>query len=219
MNSEFKTPPKSHENSISQTPDTVKHLKNVSIFSASSGKLHASPISENRYRSSGNLLEKTLENDSESGKIIVLDDEEVKEKNLIGTVKISPKEKSRGKKSHLRNVSDADSVVYIGSDEKRFYGTNSQSFVLGEKPRQSLGILEDIKNKEVLVVLENAPCMAYCRYCKVDVHTEIEFYTSRVPKKMMKAFASIFSCCSIGWIDGYRVHKCPNCSLVIAKCR
>ena len=217
MNTEFKTPPKSNEDSISQTPDTVKHLKNVSIFSVSSGKLHASPISENRYRASGNLLDKTLENDSESGKIIVLDDEEEKEISLRGITKLSPKEKSRGKKSHLRNVSDADSVVYIGSDEKRFYG--AQPFVLGEKPRQSLGILEDIRNKEVLVVLENTPCMAYCRYCKVDVHTEIEFYTSRVPKKMMKAFASIFSCCSIGWIDGYRVHKCPNCSLVIAKCR
>ena len=235
MSSEFTTPNKLESISPAPTPDTVKHIKVPSIFSASSLKGQASPLSENRYKSpEPNLIDKTVERDSdyesEARKSIKIHSYTQESRLPLADPKsicILTKENrwSEARENakainHLRNASDADSVVYIGSDDRQLYEINSNYLGIGEiKQRQSI-IPEEISGGESLAVLENAPCMAYCKYCKIDVHTEVEFYTTKISKGLMKAFSSIFSCCSMnGWVDGYRVHKCPNCLLIIAKCR
>ena len=242
MSKEFKTPDKLKLDSSSPTPDTVKHLKQESIFSNSGSKAHASPISENRYKSqdSGNADKKIDQDEIEdsdsykSSKLLTYSIEHSKVHHerrqktiaelddILQVLKESEKiKKNEGKNinqqiiepkniSHIRNISDTDSVVYIGSDDERhLHDFKFQPFVLGE-----------IQNRESLLVLDNTPCTAYCRYCKIDVHTSVEFYNTKLSKGVMKVVASIFSCCTLPtWINTLRVHKCPYCSLVIAKCR
>ena len=233
MNSEFKTPQKHSGESSSPTPDTVKHIKNPSIFANSGSKSNASPISEKRYNQNNSLFEKTF-NDSDSDQENVKNEEKYEcpknfmmknedqyinkvvkklEFNQAGNttrnlMKAISKDLQKRKIGHIRHVSDTDSVVYIGSDdEKNPSELNSYPFILGQ-------------NRESLSVFDSTPCMAYCRYCKTDVHTIIDFYHSKVSKKLTQLFSSIFTCCSFpAWLSSLRVHKCPNCSLVIAKCR
>lgn len=102
---------------------------------------------------------------------------------------------------HSRNVSDADSVIYKQTEEdiKRY-----------SKVTASL--------KNSLPTLEGTPCTIYCRYCQRQVHSQVDIYSSSVSKKLLNVFSTIISCCQVPtWLNDMKVHRCPNCSLVLAR--
>ena len=143
------------------------------------------------------------------------------------TVSICTEEEENHKSSyHGKNISDADSVIYIGIDEKRISQDTIDSQVDKKSKRSSCENAKKSKRnscenvKKSIIVLESTPCSVYCKFCKIDVHTSIELYHTRVPGGILRAFSSIFACCREPlWINNFKVHKCPRCSLVLAKCR
>lgn len=102
---------------------------------------------------------------------------------------------------HSRNVSDADSVIYKQTEEDiRKYSRVTNSL------------------KCSLPILEGSPCTIYCRYCQKQVHSQVDIYSSSVSKKILNVFSTIISCCQVPmWLNDMRVHKCPTCSLVLAR--
>lgn len=130
--------------------------------------------------------------------------------------------------SHNRNLSDTDSVVYLGPGDKdvskcenvpkkvelrlSVVETATGSLLSTEKPIVS-------PKKKMLPTLGNNETTSYCRYCKKDVHTRVEF-NSCYSNRILKAVSSIIGCCSYpSWMASYIVHKCPTCSLVLGKSR
>lgn len=127
--------------------------------------------------------------------------------------------------SHTRNLSDADSVVYLGPGDYSNLNTEIQENS-DKKNEFQLSIIEtaagsilSTEKPSILPILGEIGISTYCRYCKCDVHTTVDFnqcYTS----KILKAVSSVITCCSYpDWLAAYRVHKCPDCSLVLGKSR
>ena len=134
--------------------------------------------------------------------------------------------------AHVRNLSDADSVVYLGpgdcnslnntyrqeNTEKKLelqlsmIETASGSLVSTEKPPMSPAF-------KIIPQLGNNETTSFCRFCKKDVHTRVEF-NSCYGGNILNAFSKLFTCCNYpSWMSGYIVHKCPECSLVLGKSR
>jgi hypothetical protein len=104
-------------------------------------------------------------------------------------------------------LNPGESQSIIQGDEKNLHGFGNK-----ENVRTSVG--------KSLQVIGNSPCAVYCRFCKVDVHSSVEYYNTRMSGGILKMFSSLFTCCNGPlWLCSMRVHKCPNCSLVLAKCR
>lgn len=228
MSAELNTPEKVYSESSNLTPDTVKHIKNSGIFSISSKKAIASPISQRRYIiEENNLFDKSKDTPRDSD----LDSKKTYKLlnfSCINPVLIEEKENNREEfdrvlsslrnneltdkvyenkgTAHIRHISDTDSVIYIGSEDDRS-GNKIYNLTSNDK-------------RDSLITLGNTPCTAYCRHCRVDVHTIVEFHNAKISQKMARIFSSVFSCCSLPvWLSKLRVHKCPNCFLIIAKCR
>ncbi|OMJ92781.1 hypothetical protein SteCoe_4415 [Stentor coeruleus] len=200
----------------------------------------ASPISEKRYNDESSIFEKSDEANEDSdeeyqpckkflyyntGKVFEKDQKKIKPIKKIDEVLqfIEKKEKPERKsvknqvifelkqQSHRKNISDADSVIYMGSEEEKYFR---------DSRFQPQICASDIKNRESLPFLENSPCMAYCKNCKKDIHTTLEIQSSHISTGILQIFSSLFSCCSLPtWLGNLRVHKCPICALVIAKCK
>jgi LITAF-like zinc ribbon domain. len=114
--------------------------------------------------------------------------------------------------SHLRRISDADSVIY--------YTPEDGKCSLDIKPPFRFGKENNGSGRNSLMVLENMPLTVYCRYCKHDVHSKVEAYNAGIPQGFLSVFSSIFTCCNGPlWFNKMKVHKCPRCSLVLGKCR
>ena len=130
--------------------------------------------------------------------------------------------------SHNRNLSDADSVVYLGPGDKdavkpvnvikktefrlSVVETATGSLLSTEKPPVS-------PKKKFLPCLGEVETTSFCRFCKKDVHTKVQI-NSCYSSKILTAFSSIFGCCNYpDWMASYIVHKCPTCSLVLGKSR
>lgn len=147
---------------------------------------------------------------------------------------------------HTRNVSDADSVIYMGFEDitnsKNFTQKNyeklqksvlsSQETVINKsmkKLRNDENVIETKKSvkksmqsydRAPLPVLGNMPSSVYCNFCKMYVHSKVDFLNAKVPGPILKVFSSFFTCCQVpAWLNTYRVHRCPNCTLVLAKSR
>ncbi|OMJ68519.1 hypothetical protein SteCoe_33997 [Stentor coeruleus] len=224
---------------LSNNTSYERSQKHLILFPNSCTK-SASPISEKRYNRGNSIFEKSDDASENSDTEI----QHCKRLLLYNTSKINDKNNKRPKSiaelddilqfiekkdqsnrksgkscmdyefkqsSHRRNISDADSVIYMCSDEEKY---------LSDYKSQPPFILADMRNRNSLPILEGAPCTAYCRYCKKDVHTIVEIHNTHLSNGVLRIFSSIFSCCSLpNWLRNARVHKCPNCSLVIAKCK
>lgn len=128
---------------------------------------------------------------------------------------------------HTHNLSDADSVVYLDPGDnmslnttlRQKYTDHKHEFQLSMVETASGSILSTEKPKKDLECFGNNATTAYCRYCKVDVHTIVDFNSS-YNSKFLKAISSVVACCNYpNWFAAYRVHKCPVCSLVLGKSR
>ncbi|CAG9324428.1 unnamed protein product [Blepharisma stoltei] len=153
---------------------------------------------------------------------------------------------------HGRNLSDCDSVIYLGHGEET---TNEKDRTFVDSLEQT-GELKNNFHKKVptatttcttrthtdtdkcesielevgkfqyetsvrgsLPVFGNMPCTAYCHFCKEVVHTSLDF-SAKIPRPFIKVFSTIASCCRAPeWISKLRIHRCPKCSLVLAKSR
>lgn len=200
----------------------------------------ASPISEKRYNDESSIFEKSDEANEDSdeecqpckkvmyyntGKVFEKDNTKLTPEEKAHEVLqfIEKKEKNQRKsiknqmvfelkqQSHRKNISDADSVIYMGSEEEKYFR---------DSRLQPPMCVSDIKNRESLPYLDNSPCMAYCKNCKKDIHTTLEIQSSHISTGILQIFTTLFSCCSLPtWLGSSRLHKCPICSLVIAKCK
>jgi LITAF-like zinc ribbon domain len=242
MISDFKTPERVVQMSVIPNTDLNKNPTNC-IFSSSS-KSRRSCLSEKRYNLNNlnplDQIDQILEEaeiDIKSSKLLKFDSKHTRKishtrQRSIGDIEDLSKlnfkketstrntskaisictEDSRSP-SHLRNVSDADSVVYILPEEGKHSFDVKLPFMIGKE-----NTYEPVKGSVVL--LGSTPCAAYCRYCKSDVHTKVELYNAGISSGILKLFSSIFTCCNGPlWLSKLRVHKCPNCSLILAKCR
>lgn len=242
MLADFKTPERIPEDSLFPGSESGKGSTDF-IFSVTSSKSRRSCLSEKRYNSSNpkpfTQTDPVLdENDIKSSKLLTFepgharkishtrqrsigDIDELsklqlkKEASTRNTSKVMSicTEDSRSP-SHLRNISDADSVVYISPEENKCsLDIKPPPFMFGKENRR-----EELRGS--MNIMGNTPCTAYCRYCKVDVHTTVELYNAGVSGGVLKFFSSVFTCCSGPlWLNNLKVHKCPQCSLVLAKCR
>mmetsp|Transcript_15105 Transcript_15105/g.21971 ORF Transcript_15105/g.21971 Transcript_15105/m.21971 type:complete len:303 (+) Transcript_15105:72-980(+) len=148
---------------------------------------------------------------------------------------------------HVRNASDADSVIYMGPDEEKkiqeLYEDSLETYnsqILSEKNSPKLqecsprNVLKENNSQNdpvrgsrsigsvrgSLPVLGMTPCSAYCNYCKQQVHTKVEYQNPKLPSPFLTILSNIFTCCQApNWLSTHRVHACPNCNLVIAKSR
>ncbi|OMJ96259.1 hypothetical protein SteCoe_231 [Stentor coeruleus] len=245
MIADFKTPEKSFQSHQDNIPSTIKRDVGL-IFSNSTTKSRRSCLSERRYSSQKpnkfdtiDIIPEDQDSEIKSSKLLTYEPKHIKkishtrQKSITFTDEILeldiPKEPSTRNTSkvlsvfiedsrcpsHLHNVSDADSVVYVAPEDGE---KDSIDMKMGLSESGKENTCDSVRSS--LIVLENSPCSVYCRYCKIDVHTAIEFYNTRVPGKFLKMFSSIFTCCSGPlWLNNYKVHKCPHCSLVLAKCR
>ena len=242
MLSDFKTPERIPEDSFFPGSDTGKSSTDC-IFSITSGKSRRCCLSERRYTSNNpkvfDQVESILdEADLKSSKLLTYEPNHArrishtrqrsigdidelsklqfkKEASTRNTSKVLSiyTEESRSP-SHLRNVSDADSVVYVSPEENKCsLDIRPPPFAFGKENRRE-------EMRASVIMMGNAPCTMFCRYCKVDVHTSVELYNAGISGGVLKIFASIFTCCNGPlWLNNLRVHKCPRCSLVLAKCR
>jgi hypothetical protein len=129
-----------------------------------------------------------------------------------------------------RNLSDADSVIFLGPSDQEV--TKPHSEATEKKSEFQLSIVETATGsllstekppvsprKKQMPCLGNTATTSFCRFCKRDVHTKVEF-NSCYNSKLLTAFSSLIGCCSYpNWMASYIVHKCPNCSLVLGKSR
>ncbi|CAG9334520.1 unnamed protein product [Blepharisma stoltei] len=153
--------------------------------------------------------------------------------------------RNQSPKCHIRHASDADSVIYIGFGDdltnSKIFGNQkearkSNKCEMGEETWINKSAEKALKNDEKqinsirnsrqsyernpLPVLGNMPSSVYCDFCKMYVHTKIEFLSKKVPGRVLKIFSSFFACCQIPvWLSKLRVHRCPHCALVLAKSR
>lgn len=245
MIADFKTPEKAFQDPQEDTLSTVKRDVGL-IFSSSTTKSRRSCLSERRYSSQKpskfdtiDIIPEDQDSEIKSSKLLTYEPKHMRKISHIRQKSITyaeempeldiPKEPSTRNTSkvlsvfiedsrcpsHLRNASDADSVVYVVPEDGK-KGSIDMKMGLSESGKENT--CDSVRSS--LVVLENSPCSVYCRYCKIDVHTTIEFYNTRVPGRFLRMFSSIFTCCSGPlWLNNYKVHKCPRCSLVLAKCR
>ncbi|OMJ82794.1 hypothetical protein SteCoe_16389 [Stentor coeruleus] len=242
---DFKTPEKEPQDPQNDTLSTVKR-DNGLIFSNSTTKFRRSCLSERRYSSQKpnkfdtiDIISEDQDSEIKSSKLLTYEPKHIKkishirqksitytEEMLVLDIPKEPSTRNTSKvlsvftensrcPSHLRNASDADSVVYVAAEDLK-KGSIDMKIGLSESGKENT--CDSVRSS--LIVLENSPCSVYCRYCKTDVHTAIEFYNTRVPGRFLRIFSSIFTCCSGPlWLNNYKVHKCPHCSLVLAKCR
>ena len=114
--------------------------------------------------------------------------------------------KNEENSSHIYNLSDADSVVYLGPDDCSSLNntyreeTDKNDFQISivetavgsilsiEKPSSSM------QSKRIPSLGETATA-CYCRFCKRDVHTVIDF-NSCYNSKLLKVISSFISCCN-----------------------
>ncbi|OMJ69174.1 hypothetical protein SteCoe_33173 [Stentor coeruleus] len=221
-----------------ETFTTKTHQDNFLLFQNTSTK-SASPISEKRYNEESSIFKKSDEASEDSDeeyepckKDLCYNTEKVFEKNrdLVKPIEktdeifefIEKKDESDRKsmkkqmvfevrqQSHRKNISDSDSVIYMGSEEEKYFR---------DSRLQPPIYVSDIKNRDSMPFLENSPCMAYCKHCRKDVHTSLEIQSPHFSTGILQIFTSLFSCCSLPtWLGNLRVHKCPVCSSVIGKC-
>ena len=233
MLSNFKTPEKNfpdHDESLS----TVKHASNT-IFSNSAHRSR-SCRSEGRYTSHNPKVFdqvipyiEDLEVEGKSSKFLTFEPNHKrkvshtrqksitdchdmsnltlkKEVSTRNTSKVSMYTEDSRSQYGVQNASESESIIQISSLKQVNPKGNK------ENVRTSVG--------KSLQALGNTPCAIYCRYCKIDVHSNIEYYNTRISGGILKMFSSIFTCCNGPlWLSNMTVHKCPNCSLVLAKCR
>ena len=130
-----------------------------------------------------------------------------------------------------RNLSDADSVILLGLadqevTEKLIGGSTGKrsEFKMSVIETATESLLSTDKTpvsprKKQMPCLGNTATTSFCRFCKRDVHTKVEF-NSCYNNKLLTAFSSLIGCCSYpSWMASYIVHKCPDCSLVLGKSR
>ena len=128
---------------------------------------------------------------------------------------------------HIRNLSDADSVVYLAPGDS----LNNTYRQEGKKHEFQISIIETAAgsivstekpgntNNHGVPMLGLMETMAFCRFCRKEVHTKIEI-NSCYDNKILNVMSSIISCCSCSnWMGAIKVHKCPYCSLVLGKSR
>lgn len=235
MLADFKTPEKPFQDSLDYSSSTVKRAANQ-IFSNST-RSQRGCRSERRYASQNpNPLDQIapytedLEPEIKSNKLLTFDPhhtrkvshtrqksigdyEDVskltlrKEASTRNTSKVSMYTEDSRSPCFVNNASDTESVIHVVGEKKK-----SQFMQGKENVRESVG--------KSLQVLDSSPCCIYCRFCKLDVHSSIEYYNTRMSGGFLRVFSSIFTCCSGPlWLSNMKVHKCPNCSLVLAKCR
>ena len=242
MLSDFNTPERLPEDSFFPESDTGKGSTDY-IFSITSNKSRRSCLSERRYNSNTpkpfDQIEPVLDDaDLKSSKLLKFEPaharkishtrqrsigdieqlsklqlkKEVSTRNTSKALSIFTEE-SRSP-SHLRNVSDADSVIYVSPEENKCsLDIRPPPFGFGKENRKEEG-------RGSVAMMGSTPCTMYCRYCKSDVHTSVELYNAGISGGVLKIFSSIFTCCTGPmWINNLRVHKCPRCSLVLGKCR
>lgn len=173
------------------------------IFSGSAQKTHKSRTSEKRYsKLTQNFDVVDLENQEEvkQGKLLTYDSGvkvRHRRKSSAGEIQCDKKAVPTHKQFHSRNISDADSVIHRTEESVK-------------KLRRS--------NRGSLPVLESTPCTLYCSYCSKQVHSQVEIYTHSVSRKLINIFASILSCCEAPvWLSSLKVHKCPDCGLVLGR--
>ena len=137
---------------------------------------------------------------------------------------------SREAAVHVRNPSDTDSVIYQGPGDslnnsaRQDYAESKTELQLSVVETASGSILSIEKShisgkNESIQSLGQHSVAVYCRYCREDVHTVVDF-NECYRSKILNAISNIISCCNYPkWIAEYRVHKCPKCSLVLGKSR
>ncbi|CAG9321905.1 unnamed protein product [Blepharisma stoltei] len=161
----------------------------------------------------------------------------------------NPGSRNQSPKYHTRHISDADSVIYMGFGDdltnSRTFGNqieikksnviiNEEITVVSKNIRELVQNDENAEENPVslmkksrqsyernpLPVLGNTPSSVYCTFCKTYVHTKIDFLSGKVPGPLLRMVSSVFACCQIpSWLNTMRVHRCPNCTLVLAKSR
>lgn len=245
MIAEFKTPEKPYQNSQDEEMSTVKRNAEL-IFSNSASKSRRSWLSERRYTShEPNIFDTIIpipedqESEIKSRHLLTYEPHHSRKishtrQKSIGDIDEIPKLLLRKEAStrntskaismctedsrspcHIKNASDADSVIYVAPEEVKKESIDMK-IKLSQMAKENT--CESVRSS--LAMLENTPSSVFCRFCKVDVHTTIEFYNTRVPGGFLRMFSSIFTCCNGPlWLNNYKVHKCPRCSLVLAKCR
>ena len=233
MLSNFKTPEKDfqdHDEGLS----TVKHASNL-IFSNSAHRSR-SCRSERRYTSHNpKVFDQVIpyiedsEVECKSSKFLTYQPNHMHKVSHIRQKSINDchnmSNLTSKKEVSTRNTSK---VSMYTEDSRSQYGVQNASESESVIQTPSLKQVNQIENKEnvrisvgkSLQALGNTPCAIYCRYCKMDIHSNIEYYNTRVSGGILKMFSSIFTCCNGPlWLSSMSVHKCPNCSLVLAKCR
>ncbi|CAG9333623.1 unnamed protein product [Blepharisma stoltei] len=149
---------------------------------------------------------------------------------------------------HGRNLSDCDSVIYLGHGEEpsrekentfidsleqtdelksNFHKKAPTAFTACTAKTEKYDSIASEAGKfpeksfmrGSLPIFGNMPCTAYCHFCKEVVHTTLDF-NAKIPRPLIKVFSTITSCCRVPeWLDKLRMHRCPKCALVLAKSR
>lgn len=233
MLSDFRTPEKLFQDH-DQSSSTVKRDGN-SIFSNSASR-SKSCRSERRYTSS---------NQKVFDQVIPYIEESELEGKSNKFLTYEPNHMRKISHSRQKSINDCHDMSKLTSKKElstrntskvSMYTEDSRSPIGGHNASESESIIQILPDRQVspienkenvrtsvgksLQVLDNTPCAVYCRYCKIDVHSNIEYYNTRMSGGILKMFSSIFTCCNGPlWLSSMRVHKCPNCSLVLAKCR
>lgn len=185
------------------SPDQTLPLTAL-IFSGSTRKNHRTRCAEQRYSKTSQAFEKIeisdYNDELKSSKLLTYD-ESVKPVKHRRKSSIENYEKPILTKKHLRNISDADSVIYRQTEDE-----------IGRQCGKSFSL------RGSLPILEGTPCTIYCKYCETQVHSSVDYYNSSIPRKLLNVFSSLAACCQISsWLNDMRVHRCPHCSLVLGK--
>lgn len=173
------------------------------LFSGSAQKSNKSRTSEKRYsKLTQNFDVVDIENQEEcrQGKLLTYDsaaNPRHRRKSSAGEIQCDKKPVTSHHQHHSRNISDADSVIH--------------------KTEESVKKLK-LSVKTSLPYLESTPCTIWCPYCAKQVHSKVEIYSPSVSKKILNIFSSLLSCCeSPVWLSNLKVHKCPDCELVLGR--
>lgn len=120
-----------------------------------------------------------------------------------------------------KKLSDADSVL-LGAEESSIVSKKLVDMSVDSLDSQNATKPKSSRNsvRESLPVLGNTSEGVFCKFCEVEVSTQVVLNTVALPSGLMKVLSSLANCCrGPAWIQNMQVHQCPNCKLVLGRGR
>lgn len=242
----YVTPEKEENAPLTDSQITIRPATD-SVFSSNSSQIQKSKLTELRYfKSPESECFSTMEPSNSQGKLLtypplpvthkrrksahhrkpsIFVPDHVTGEGVIASIVDQTKSPSVACAVHKHTVSDADSVV-LGNYEMSIDSLDSltNNTVIENKENDSLeGTVRQLNRessmKESYPVLGVTPTMAYCKFCRESVHTEVTVSSVKFPMPFLRVVQRIMDCCNNSWFSDMKVHRCPQCTLVLAKSR